>query len=648
MQKVTLRVGIAILLCLFPLTACKKQDYGSATEQAAREFSILQDEMLQTMQDGNMSEEEAEEIDRLLTHFAQTADARYATPQSGLTMLHLACLYKHAELARCLLLDGANPHAALRVEAFCDTAVAHATPLQLAVLCGPPCREKEMLTLVQHLLNAGAVVQMQREGQLCAYENVYLTLLRAATSLEDDSTATPNYPTSIGKIAAESGWKHALEELIQRRAGNLTEGDKLLLHVIAANFANIPDQLDCAKLLLEQGVAADTQDSHGATPLFVLTTNPSFQSAEAQATLPLAELLLQHGANPHQQAERDPEYPGFTPYDFMLTRSDIIHHLKESGHQLQAPPLHWDTANNLPREICRAHLRESAVNYTPGDSVPVVIRHQKLGNKVSDDTAAQFDNIARILAPDSRMIQDALYVDALRAGIELMARIDADRTARLLADMPLWQDALAWRDQHPHALAALQALADSPGLVLPRELILHAAEAMEEQGQHDMAATMVELLGRNHDTAPDIERLKNDPRPAISAGAYQAQLLKEKLPAARCYAVRDWLQEQGREADTPVLRKALLLTSQEDLWLGTMSAEDKEELLAAMLEVGAPKAAAAYRAIAAALGDPDKLDELTSDSHVWKFELECATARYILTHRRDFLQSETSEKENTD
>ena len=647
MRKAILGLGSAILLGLLPLTACKKQDIGSATEQAAREFALLQEELMQSLQEGDMSEDEAGEIDELLAHFARTADARYATAQSGLTLLHLACMYTHAELVRCLLQDGANPHLPLRTEAFCGIAEPGATPLLLAVHSGPPCPKKEMLTLIGHLLREGVKVNMLREGQLCTYEEVYLALLEKAELLEDDATGEGGFPISIARVAAECGWPRALSEVIRRRQGHLTAGDRLLLHVIAACAHGEAEEKDCAQLLLDNGVGADTQDTHGATPLFALTTGAVFQSGEARDTLPLAELLLSRGADPHRPAMSDPEYPGFTPYDFMLTKPDFLRGLKERGFDLQSPPINWES-DNLPREICRVHIRESIAAADDNCGTECLHRHSHPGDQVSADTARHYDTIARILTPDSTMQQNPLYVDALRNAIELLARIDAPRAARLLAAMPLWQDALVWRDQHPHALSALQAVVDSPTLVLPRELILRAADTMEQQQQYDMAATMLELLGRCADAEADIARLESDPRPAMQAGALQARLLREKLPPARCYAVRDWLQAQGREADTPVLKKALLLTSQEDLWFGTMSDEDKNALLAAMEEVGAVNAARAYRAIADSLRDAEKLDELTADSHVWKFELESATARYFLANKAAFLHPEPDEKENTD
>lgn len=586
-----------------------------------------------TLQEGDMSQEEAEEIDELLRHFSATADAAYATPKTGLTMLHLACLYKHAELARCLLQDGASPHAILRSAGFCGVAEAEATPLLLAVTTDSAgADESEILTLTHHLLNAGATVNMQREGQLCSHESIYLALLQKADTLDDFRTDENNIPLSIGKIAAENGWSTALQHLIQRRNGKLTPGDHLLLHFVTANNTGQQAYMKSAELLLKNGLSANTQDLHGATPLFTLVTGLSFQLENGAAALPMAELLLRHGANASIQADNDPEYPGFTPLDFLLTNPAVVQTLRERGISLSAPPIRWDCKDELPREICRAHLRENTDDC----------------NTVSAPTAEHFDTIAQILTPDTVLRQNPLYVEALSAGIDLMSRIDPARTSRLLANMPLWTDSLVWKDQHPQALAVLQSLTETPTLILPKELICQAAEVMIEQHQHDMAAEMLELLGRCPDADTEIALYEQDSRPAMQAGALQAKLLKIGLPTAKCYAVQEWLETRGREADTPALRKALLLTSQEDIWFNNMPKERQEAVFTAMEEVGATRAALAYRAIAASLHDAERLDAITADSHFWKYELECATARFILQHEKDFRTSSAPEEKITD
>ena len=93
------------------------------------------------------------------------------------------------------------------------------------------------------------------------------------------------------------------------------------------------------------------------------------------------------------------------------------------------------------------------------------------------------------------------------------------------------------------------------------------------------------------------------------------------------------------------MKKALLLTSLTRLWYGDLLPSEQEEMLQAMSEIGATEAAARYCAITAAMNDPEKLDSLTENSDSWKFELEIATAEYILKHSAAFL---TPRKEITD
>lgn len=630
--------GIFTLLAAALLqTGCDRRTVGHATQQASDEFSLLQEEMMTTLQEGDMTREEAEEIDELLQHFAATADAAFATPKSGLTMLHLACLYKHAELARCLLLDGASPNATLKSAYFCGLAEPGATPLMLAVSQdSPEVPEEDILQLTQHLLQAGAVVNMQREGQLCSRESVYLALLNKAETLPDLPAANEGIPVSVGKVAAEHGWHKALNELLRRRNNKLTEGDAYLLHYVCANSTAAPGYIECARLLLLAGIPVNGQDPHGVTPLFAHLTGPDFQQGDGTASLNLVELLLNNGADTGMKAERDPEFPGFSAMDFLMTKPLLMEQLKQRGFSLQIPPIQWDSVNDLPREICRAHLKETVESRAEGSS------------SVSADTRQHFETLAGILRPDNGLRRHPLYVEALASGIELMARIDTVRTAERLAEMPMWLDPLVWKEQHPHALTVLQILTDTPGLVLPRDIVCRTAEVMEQQNQPDLAAAMLELLGRCPDADADIARYEQDARPSLQAGALQARLLRAGLPAARCYAVRDWLAHHGRQADTPVLKTAVLLTSQEDIWFGSMSRENLNAVLAAMEQVGAPQAARAYRDIAASLNDADRLDSITSDSHIWKFELECATARFILQHADHFLPSSSREEKNTD
>ncbi|MBR5186230.1 MAG: hypothetical protein IKW19_08045, partial [Akkermansia sp.] len=126
----------------------------------------------------------------------------------------------------------------------------------------------------------------------------------------------------------------------------------------------------------------------------------------------------------------------------------------------------------------------------------------------------------------------------------------------------------------------------------------------------------------------------------LKAGALAARLLKAGLPTPRDGDVQLWLDNHKREADKPELAKAVLLTSLSRLWYGDMLPAEQEQMLAAMEEIGATEAASHYRAIAAAMDDPEALDKLTENSDSWKFELEIATAEYILRHSAAFLPAD--------
>lgn len=594
------------------LWSCKDNGFGSATPLAAEQFAALVQD-LTGMEQAGVHPDSIREINDVVLHFRNTADARYASEKSGLTMLHLASMFKHPELARCLLLDGANPNAMLRDDFL--VGVPQATPLMATVLVQDgDTYAAQTLELVKILLKAGATVNMHQLGPLCETENVYIELLRHANNLEDQENEDFGGKVPVGMHAASMGWDKALAELLKRRGGKFRPADGVLLHASS--------NLKCMELLLNNGVNVDTQDSVGATALFILAIN----AAQAQGTtIDMLELLLKKGANVHHVVAKDPEYPGYTPYDFLISRPELIQELQNRGIVFPPSAINWENSDNLPREICRAHMRE--ILPQKGNQQHIV---------VSDDIKQHLDIIASMLKPDSVLRQNPLYPDALSAAIHLLAAADSARASQEINALPLWADEIAWKDQHPHVLATLSAVLEAPGVILQRERIAQTAEMLMKLKRNDEAASIIELLSRCPDAEADIERYIADKRPAIQAGAYHAKLRRLGLPEGKCFAVSDWLKRHGREANTPILKKAVLLTSQEELWFNEMTPENRQALLAAMEEIGAPQAAAKYRQISENLNNPDQLDAITADSHSWKFELEIATARFLLQHQQEF------------
>lgn len=110
-RRVSKAICITIPLAMI-LAGCGDRRKGTATPEAAAQY----EEVVQACDDSRENEwmqEDAREreIAALIGHFDRTADASYATPNLKLTMLHLACLFKKPELARCLLRDGADANA---------------------------------------------------------------------------------------------------------------------------------------------------------------------------------------------------------------------------------------------------------------------------------------------------------------------------------------------------------------------------------------------------------------------------------------------------------------------------------------------------------------------------------------------------------
>ena len=60
-------------------------------------------------------------------------------------------------------------------------------------------------------------------------------------------------------------------------------------------------------------------------------------------------------------------------------------------------------------------------------------------------------------------------------------------------------------------------------------------------------------------------------------------------------------------------------------------------------EAGATLAAEAYRNIAANLSNPEALDELMTTQDIWAYELEIATAKFLLQHKDEILTQPATE-----
>ncbi len=634
---------LTLSLSLTVLPGCGRSK-GSATPQAAQELAELRAEQELGFARDADNELQAE-IAALLSRFDKTADATLASTPHRMTLLHLAAVYKKPELARCLLLDGADPNARqLAEEPTADMAAESEgassiplrpadTPLSWATI---PHREgataAEMLPLINLLVENGADVN--QPGPFGAPplvtsalvpspagEEVFLRLLElGARCSEFAPPEAGGKPIPVSALVAANGWSRALEKLLETGATMATPA-RSALHTAAERPAR-PGALDCAKLLLARGAETDALNDEGATPLYIaahsLASAQDISAAEMEATCTLLALLLEHGADPLRCCDADPEFPGSCASDFISMNPEAQKTLVSMGISVPRRSINWnETGSRLLAELCRASLFG-----TP-----------------AEDIAPHFSLLASLLTAPSQDVQlSALYADSIGHVVKLLSRADAARAAELVGQLPLWRDEAAWTTADGRVMSLMEALLTTPELVLPRQTLLEHARRMDAWGIAEAAAVLAELLERDAAAEADIENLCSDASLPIRAGALTARLLRAGLPAPRNGAVAEWMQEHGIAEDTAPapLRRALLLTSLDKFWYGNMAADEVRALLEAMENIGAAQAAAFYKELAANLSKPEELDRLMEPggaANVARFELECATALFLWAQR---------------
>lgn len=614
------------------LAACGERDFGQATPEAAGEYAELIDSFRELQGEEWVEEElnSAVEVTALMAHFDQTADARYATPQSGLTMLHLACLFKKPELARCLLLDGANPNA--------RTKDAHGmvagSPLSFAISPGfyDTDTEDKTLQLVDLLIKKGAQTNgdiwhdlgaLSTAAHVCAHESIAQHLLKHVTQVTEDDMS----------LIIERGWTNLLHDILAQKE-ELSDAEKECIvtacYIIKGNYDGKINRR-MVELFLSKGVDINTFDAMDSTPLIVAASHLSFAEDEQfrSAWIDFIAYLLSKGADINLVAGAQSPHAGLCAYDILANHSGVLEALDERGQALVAPPLVIREGATLIDDLNRAGMR-----------------------KMSAEAAQPYlQQIASVFTPTQEQLEHSGFNTALLSAAEILQRVGADYAAQIINASSIWNitpHLHAMEDvdipcEHVTAAALVYILQDVKEVKADTDKILKVANQAIHIEDYDLAATAIELLGRDASAANKVEELTQSPHLSIQAGAWGAKLEQMGLPRCTNGAVKNWLAAHGREADTPATKTALLATSLEEMWYGNMPKERKKEFIEALKTIGAPDSAIkVYGEYADSMDNPDKLDKLESYGKNWRYELEIATARYILQHATDFLpQSDT-------
>ena len=603
------RLSLALLMVsnLF-ISSCGPKDRGHATPEAAEELALISSYLPEISIEEVLEIPAPDEVFFLMSDFSATANAQLQSRPSGISMLHLACVFKKPELARCLLLDHADPNA--------STAMGD-TPLGLAVAMrgaeDSATDEDTLIKLIDTLVAAGAdtsrnimpddIPLLDYAGLNCYSEKVFLHLL---------DLNCPSCETTA-QAPAMMGWNTALKRLLDKGAVKSQDSMDILLLQAAANL-----HTDTVELLLNAGADVNAHQLSGTTPLLeaaghLLSPAEEKEPEHRKRILDTCALLIKRGASPHLTEMRQEGSPAFCAADILTKDAETIEEMKQRGINLEPQEIKFTAGPELLGQIGKAAVMER---------IPA---------------AEAFDTIASVLTPTEAMKQQPQYHEVLPMAVELLHNIDPARASQTVAAMAVWTSAEAWNQGFGNYM--LPALSKCEQLILPRQIICTTAEHLAKNNHVDEAASLIELLHRCPDAQAEIEQYCHHDSLPLKAGAMAARLRCAGLPTPRDGDVQLWLDNHALTPDSAVIEKAVLLTSLSRLWYGDMLPAEQEQMFQAMEETGATTAASHYRAIAAAMDNPEKLDALTEDSDIWKFELEIATAEYILANAAAFTAS---------
>lgn len=314
----------------------------------------------------------------MLQHFQDTQEADYRLP-CGLSMLHLACKEKDAELVNTLLAHHAD------INAVC-TDTDSATPFLCAA--EPDSRREtpegtnELLDL---LLSKGALGPQEMDNLVSMEidEQVLLHLW--------DKGLRPSKDVADGAVSL-TVFQNRPELLRRMLAEQYPIGDALFALVGAVEMG-AEDWEEELEQLLEAGADPNACSPEGMTPLYEAATYLPDPAAEE-----LIEQLMAHGADANVRIG------GISAADFISKQPELAETLREKGYTLNTEPVELHPGAQLPQELRRMVLLE-------GDAAPY---------------ADLLETVLHEHSLDNEALGDALY---------LLTRANAARAGRVASDL---------------------------------------------------------------------------------------------------------------------------------------------------------------------------------------------------------------------
>ncbi len=601
---------------LYALCACSEQEPTAEELQFAELVSTFNELKQEEWMEVEL--QQVAEAEDLLKHYDTHHDATYATPNTKLTMLHLACMFKKTKLVQHLLENGADPNA-FTIDQYGEIAD---TPLRFAISPGflKDDTDERNLRLVELLIKAGA----DTTGIISHGENLWST---AATVCESEALArklqpyAPPAKTDDFIRIIERGWADLMQELLQKQELLPHEAQTLLVYTaFPLKNKSAKEHRRLAELLLQRGadINGTCRQSHDTVLRLAAFQLGMLEDKELREDwLDFIAFLINAGANP--TSETDLRNTGTYAYDFLAGRDGVLESLAARGCHINAPTLEIRPGAYLCNDIIRAHMCR----------IP------------TEEILKHFDTIASIFAPSKELMRDEMFSSALAAAAKLLSRVDTSRTAEVISHSPLWQKKLTLSNPiYEEATVAdlIHALDEAKDIPAPPDALVQVAEQAIALKDFELAATAVQLLGHSPNADAHINKLLDSPLIAIRAGAWNAKLHRAGLPLATVGSGAYWLQQHNRKADSPVLQTILLATSLEEMWNNTMTPERKRQFIEALQTIGAPhEAIRVYGEFADNMNNPEKLDELSAMGDDWQYELEIATAKYIFAHAEEIL-----------